>query len=256
MADTIVVGYDDSDGSRAALDHAVGLARRAGYDRHRRLLLRAPGHARRRRGRPARPARVARARAARAAQQQVRSAPTVTVTGELVERTPGRRAHRGRRRARRRDDRRRPPRRGRAPRRAARRDRRTSCCTTPSGRCWSSRRSTRTSRGRRVRRRRRVALEHLFAEHLHVAGRLDPEPHLVAAHLEHRDGDVVADDDALVDPTGEHQHGHDPFRGRPVAVSLEVAHRCRPRAGAAQGSRPSVIARPSASLRLRASSLS
>src|SRR4051794_36867428 len=31
MADTIVVGFDDSDGSRAALDHAVGLARRAGY---------------------------------------------------------------------------------------------------------------------------------------------------------------------------------------------------------------------------------
>jgi nucleotide-binding universal stress UspA family protein len=32
MTDTIVVGYDDSDGSRAALEHAVGLARRAGYD--------------------------------------------------------------------------------------------------------------------------------------------------------------------------------------------------------------------------------
>jgi nucleotide-binding universal stress UspA family protein len=31
MSDTIVVGYDDSDGSRAALDRAVGLARRAGY---------------------------------------------------------------------------------------------------------------------------------------------------------------------------------------------------------------------------------
>ena len=31
MADTIVVGFDDSDGSRAALEHAVGLARRAGY---------------------------------------------------------------------------------------------------------------------------------------------------------------------------------------------------------------------------------
>jgi nucleotide-binding universal stress UspA family protein len=31
-AGTIVVGYDDSVGSRAALDHAVGLARRAGFD--------------------------------------------------------------------------------------------------------------------------------------------------------------------------------------------------------------------------------
>jgi len=32
MADTIVVGFDDSDGSRAALDRAVGLARRAAYE--------------------------------------------------------------------------------------------------------------------------------------------------------------------------------------------------------------------------------
>ena len=29
MTDTIVVGYDDSNGSRAALDHAVALAQRA-----------------------------------------------------------------------------------------------------------------------------------------------------------------------------------------------------------------------------------
>ena len=32
MTDTIIVGYDDSAGSRAALEHAVGLARRASFD--------------------------------------------------------------------------------------------------------------------------------------------------------------------------------------------------------------------------------
>ena len=68
-----------------------------------------------------------------------------------------------------------------------------------------------------------IAEQYLFAEHLHIAGGVDAETHLFAAHLEHGHDHVVADHDALVDPAGEYQHGDMPFRGRVDASSLGLS---------------------------------
>src|SRR6476620_10069959 len=46
----------------------------------------------------------------------------------------------------------------------------------------------------------------LLAVDVHVAGGLDPDPHVVTVDLEHRDDDVVTDDEALLRATAEHQH--------------------------------------------------
>ena len=64
-----------------------------------------------------------------------------------------------------------------------------------------------------LRRLHRVAVrllelgEDLFAVDVDRARRLDAEPNLIAAHLEHRHDDLVPDHDALVRTTREHEHG-------------------------------------------------
>jgi hypothetical protein len=45
---------------------------------------------------------------------------------------------------------------------------------------------------------------------LDVAGRLDAQPHGVAAHVEHDDAHVVADHNALSGTPGQHQHWRAP----------------------------------------------
>src|SRR6266496_528862 len=47
----------------------------------------------------------------------------------------------------------------------------------------------------------------LLAMHVDRAGSVDPHAHRVATHLDHRDHDVVADDDALAHTPGQYQHG-------------------------------------------------
>ena len=55
-----------------------------------------------------------------------------------------------------------------------------------------------------------VALERdedLFAMYANRAGSFDPDAHLVAADVEHGHHDVVANHDALIRATCEHEHG-------------------------------------------------
>src|SRR5438270_859698 len=54
-------------------------------------------------------------------------------------------------------------------------------------------------------------LVHLAAVHGHLLRRFDPQPDLVPADLDHRDRDVVVDDDALVLLAGENQHRRSPL---------------------------------------------
>ena len=52
--------------------------------------------------------------------------------------------------------------------------------------------------------------EQLLAPHLDVPGGVDPDPDDVAALLEDGDDDVVTDDEALADPSAQHQHAVTP----------------------------------------------
>ena len=78
----------------------------------------------------------------------------------------------------------------------------------------------------------------LFAVDVHVARSGDAEPHGVAVDLEHRDDDVVTDDEALLGTSAEHQHG------RVLSPAARTTHPKRRRgASAPEGGRRAVRAR-------------
>src|SRR5689334_19222201 len=64
----------------------------------------------------------------------------------------------------------------------------------------------------------------LFPMHAERAGGADADAHRVAAYLDDRDDDVVADDDVLADPARQDQHRAPPSAKRSTPYRLDIPH--------------------------------